>query len=108
MKGRDERGRFLPGNRESVGNKGNRRPKWGNQNARVHGLYSRAWFNVFEVDPDGWLRITYLHGKPVNLRIHPDTYFTDENGVYFRDDIIQEIERRILENGGKTGLMSNH
>lgn len=33
-------GRFLPGNKVAVGNRGNTKPKWGNRNALKHGLYS--------------------------------------------------------------------
>ncbi|QPR68594.1 hypothetical protein I6G82_02885 [Lysinibacillus macroides] len=39
---RDGRGRFLPGNTESIGNKGNTHPKYGNQNARKHGFFSKV------------------------------------------------------------------
>ena len=35
---RDSRGRFLPGNQVAKGNKGNRKPKYGNSNALNHGL----------------------------------------------------------------------
>lgn len=39
--GRDPKnGRFLPGNKIAVGNRGNENPKWRNQNAVKHGLYS--------------------------------------------------------------------
>lgn len=36
---RDRFGRFLPGNQVAVGNRGNREPKYGNNNAMKHGLY---------------------------------------------------------------------
>ncbi|HEM6577781.1 hypothetical protein [Streptococcus orisratti] len=36
---RDRFGRFLPGNQAAVGNRGNRKPKYGNNNAMKHGLY---------------------------------------------------------------------
>lgn len=35
---RDSRGRFLPGNQVAKGNRGNRKPKYGNSNALNHGL----------------------------------------------------------------------
>lgn len=38
---RDARGRFLPGNQVARGNRGNRQPKYGNNNAMKHGLYNR-------------------------------------------------------------------
>lgn len=38
---RDVRGRFLPGNQVARGNRGNRQPKYGNNNAMKHGLYNR-------------------------------------------------------------------
>ena len=38
---RDVRGRFLPGNQVARGNRGNRQPKYGNNNAMKHGLYSQ-------------------------------------------------------------------
>lgn len=38
---RDKQGRFLAGNQVAIGNKGNRRPKFGNKNAVKHGLRRR-------------------------------------------------------------------
>ena len=35
---RDSRGRFSPGNQVAKGNRGNRKPKYGNSNALKHGL----------------------------------------------------------------------
>lgn len=37
---RDKRGRFVKGNTVSVSNKGNTYPKWGNSNAKKHGLHA--------------------------------------------------------------------
>lgn len=42
---RDERGRFLPGHTISKGNRGNGHSKYGNQNARKHGMNSRQLFS---------------------------------------------------------------
>lgn len=38
---RDNGGRFLHGNQVARGNRGNRKPKYGNNNAMKHGLYNR-------------------------------------------------------------------
>jgi len=46
-------GRFLPGNKIAKGNKGNRRPKYGNTNALKHGMYKR----IAMVANNGWLVI---------------------------------------------------
>jgi len=42
MKERDPKtGKFLPGNKITQGNKGNRKPKWGNKNAVVTGEHEK-------------------------------------------------------------------
>lgn len=86
---RDRLGRFAPGNQYAVGNRGNRNPKWGNRNAVKHGFYERL--TIFYVDTDGWLRIRALKGVPVRIRIPPDAYFVDEQGVHIRQDILDRL-----------------
>lgn len=35
-------GKFIQGNKVAIGNRGNRLSKWGNENARKHGLFART------------------------------------------------------------------
>ncbi|MDB5053932.1 MAG: hypothetical protein JWM44_1982 [Bacilli bacterium] len=90
---RDQRGRFAPGNQLSVGNKGNRRPKWRNQNAVKHGFYARAWLDIFTIDADGWLNIRIIGGKFIGIRVHPDAFEKGADGIYLREDIVDVVER---------------
>lgn len=89
MSGRDKLGRFAPGNQIAVGNKGNRNPKWGNKNAVKHGFYEKL--TIWTVDPGGWLNISVLKGAPARIRIHPDDFFVDEEGVHIRLDILEKL-----------------
>ena len=91
MSGRNELGRFAPGNQIAAGNQGNRNSKWGNQNAVTHGLHAKM-IDIISVDPDEWLNIGMINGKHVGIRIHPDAYKKDEEGVHIRFDVVEILE----------------
>jgi hypothetical protein len=99
MSGRDELGRFTPGNQVAAGNQGNRNPKWGNRNAVTHGFHEK--FDIITVDPDGWLNIKVINGKHVGIRIHPNAYIIDEEGVHIRLDVLDILKGRGIHS--KTG-----
>lgn len=63
---RDERGRFLTGHSISKGNRGNRRAKYGNQNARKHGLFSKQLFGQ-EIIGDDLILIAIHKGVAVRF-----------------------------------------
>jgi hypothetical protein len=92
MTGRDKRGRFAPGNQISAGNSGNRSPKWGNTNAVKHGLF-RIKLNLYKVDPDGWLHLIMIRGESINIRIHPDKFTKDGEGIRLHNDVVDGLEK---------------
>lgn len=69
-------GRFLPGNKIAVGNRGNRNPKWGNKNAFKHGFYGHVQLHKF--DKDGCLYVFF--NRNFAYKVTPDQYFHDEQG----------------------------
>lgn len=88
-------GRFLPGNRAAVGNKGNTKPKWGNKNALKHGLFTSTV--VPKVKEDGYLYLSkYKYGAGIEdvIRIAPEGFIKDEDGIRLRDDLWEELEKR--------------
>lgn len=92
MKQRDERGYFLPGNTVAVGNKGNRNPKFGNQNAIVHGLYGRVWpgLNTLLPSPDGERMIVIQNGQAIGVL--QKKYWKRHKGVLrVRKDVIDVL-----------------
>lgn len=78
---RDSRGRFLPGNQVAKGNKGNRKPKYGNSNALKHGL--RRGYTGLLPSLKGGVSI-YKNGA--YLGTLPDKYFHhSEDGALWVD-----------------------
>lgn len=82
-------GRFLPGNRCAVGNRGNRTPKWGNRNAVKHGFFARAILMRPYVGHDGWLNI-----PEANLKLSPEVFVIEEDRIFVRDDILEMLKAR--------------
>lgn len=60
-------GQFIRNNKASIGNRGNRQPKWGNQNAVVHGLCSSGCY----IDKRG--RLVISNGRSINI-LPPGTF----------------------------------
>ena len=78
---RDSRGRFLPGNQVAKGNRGNRKPKYGNSNALKHGL--RRGYTGLLPSREGGVSI-YKNGA--YLGTLPDKYFNhSEDGALWVD-----------------------
>ena len=78
---RDSQGRFLPGNQVAKGNKGNRKPKYGNSNALKHGL--RRGYTGLLPSREGGVSI-YKNGA--YLGTLPDKYFNhSEDGALWVD-----------------------
>ena len=69
-------GRFLPGNKIALGNKGNQNPKWGNKNAEKHGYYSKV--KLASVGEDGylWIHLNHRHA----IRVRPNHFSRDGAG----------------------------
>jgi uncharacterized protein YjcR len=87
---RDEKGRFLPGNKAAKGNKGNRNPKWNNKNAVKHGFYQD--FILAKLREDGNL---HLIKRGSSVVVGPTGYIREEDGrIRLRDDIVQELKNR--------------
>ncbi|MDP4085796.1 MAG: hypothetical protein Q8934_14415 [Bacillota bacterium] len=85
-------GRFLLGNQIAVGNKGNRKPKWGNKNAIKHGAYGLIT-PLAKVHNDGNLYI-WISRKTV-IKIAPEGFIKYEDGrIAIRDDIAPLLEER--------------
>lgn len=81
---RDGLGRFLPGNQIARGNKGNRKPKYGNKNALKHGL--RQTYTGVLRNRKGGLSI-YKNG--VYLGTLPEKYYhTTESGELMIDILV--------------------
>ncbi|WP_225340644.1 hypothetical protein [Lysinibacillus capsici] len=64
---RDTKGRFLPGNTIAKGNSGNTKPKYGNQNAKKHGLFSKVLHGQEIVGDD---LILYAFHKGIAIRFY--------------------------------------
>ncbi|MED1489182.1 MULTISPECIES: hypothetical protein [Bacillus] len=81
-------GRFLPGNKAAVGNRGNRNPKWGNKNALKHGFYGKV--SLWKVQNDGNLRISQSGGLAVIIK--PGGFIKDKDGsIMLRNDIVEKL-----------------
>lgn len=79
MEGKDPvTGRFLPGNKIAKGNKGNRRPKYGNSNALKNGMYKR----IAMVADNGWLIVD--QGPYRAKWFSPETFVLLDNRVYLK------------------------
>ncbi|WP_338754879.1 hypothetical protein [Bacillus sp. FJAT-52991] len=87
-------GRFLPGNKAAVGNRGNCNPKWGNKNAVKHGFYETI--TIMKVQDDGWLFIFQSGAGAV--RINPDAYYVvsdnEKQGFAIRMNIVEDLLSR--------------
>jgi hypothetical protein len=81
-------GRFLPGNQTAVGNRGNRKPKWGNKNAKKHGLFSTFVFP--RILDDGRLLLYKKGYDPIV--ISPEGFIIDDGYLCIRTDILEELE----------------
>lgn len=64
---RDAKGRFLPGNTAAQGNRGNIKPKYGNQNAKKHGLFAKVLHGQEIVGDD---LILYAFHKGIAIRFY--------------------------------------
>lgn len=83
-------GRFLPGNQVAAGNKGNRKPKWGNQNAMKHGFCSNISFLRLQEDES-----LLAQSKGNCLLIKPGFAYKDENGnLMVHDGIIRLLREK--------------
>lgn len=71
-------GRFLPGNKAALGNRGNTKPKWGNKNALKHGLFSAHFVPVLSKDKK-ILRIYISRSNFVCF--HPGEWEYDQQGI---------------------------
>lgn len=86
---RDARGRFLPGNQVARGNRRNRQPKYGNNNAMQHGLYNR--YTGLLPSRNGDLSI-YKNGVCLGS-LHKKYYHTTAKGEIMID--VQVVQRLI-------------
>lgn len=87
---RDELGRFVKGNTVARGNKGNRQPKYGNQNALKHGLYARTYLYYIKRLDDGSL----LLNNGINpIRINKDGYKVKNDRIYIRNDVADHLKK---------------
>lgn len=78
---RDKLGRFLPGNQVAKGNRGNRKPKFGNTNALKHGL-RRGYTGLLPRRTGG----VSVYKKGAYLGTLPDKYFYhSEDGALWVD-----------------------
>lgn len=79
-------GRFLPGNRVAIGNKGNGKSKWKNRNAVKHGyygIYRRCW-----IEDSGRLVIEMgREGRTINIITLPQGGFEvlDDGSINLND-----------------------
>ncbi|MEH7081059.1 hypothetical protein V7101_21055, partial [Bacillus velezensis] len=92
---RDARGRFLPGNRAAVGNKGNKKPKYGNKNAFKHGLCSS--FTWVEPDEDGRMLIQKFtnNGQYIGYVASSGYIFYEEEEMYwFHPNLVEAMHQR--------------
>ena len=71
---RDERGRFLRGNTVSVGNRGNHYAKYGNANAKKHGMHSKLLFAQQIVDNE--LILHAIH-RGVSIRFYAGEWINE-------------------------------
>lgn len=90
-KQRDEKGRFLPGNQVALRNKGNQSPKYGNQNAKKHGFYSKSNFTIrFQVD--GSICVYTLAG--FTYLVQREEWARDESGrIWIADEAAENLKR---------------
>lgn len=80
-------GRFLPGNKTAVGNRGNRKPKWGNKNAMTHGMYAEIFLPRIR---DGYL---YLISQYSIMCLKPDYFYQDQDGlIWVHDEVVPILE----------------
>ncbi|MCM3800031.1 hypothetical protein M4A92_15660 [Caldibacillus thermoamylovorans] len=81
-------GRFLPGNKIAVGNRGNCKPKWGNKNALKHGFFQNM--TCYEFLNDGRLKLFNRYGN--HVIISRPGYMIDEEGcVRIHDAFIPKL-----------------
>ena len=86
---RDARGRFLPGNQVARGNRGNRQPKYGNNNAMKHGLYNR--YTGLLPSRSGSLSI-YKNGVYLGF-LRKEYFYTTDKGEIMVD--VKAVQRLI-------------
>ncbi|GEM_PF-1938973 len=76
LRQRDERGRFVRGNTVAVGNKGNRHSKYGNENAKKHGMYSKL---LFAQEIVGDELILHAFHKGVSIRFYEGEWINNRD-----------------------------
>lgn len=86
-------GRFMPGNKIAVGNKGNREPKWRNRNAVKHGfdsLYKECWIEDEQLHVVNGIR----NGEVVVIIFAPGLFSADSDGsITLRQDYAHLFNR---------------
>lgn len=89
---RDARGRFLSGNKAAVGNRGNRKPKYGNRNAMKHGLYETLIYP--RIREDGSIVLIKGNGEGITaLKMNPSYCHVDDDGAFWLHvDVLKELE----------------
>jgi hypothetical protein len=81
-------GRFLPGNKAAAGNRGNRKPKWGNKNAFKHGLWAEWFYPQIKGDQ---LVITSQYRQ---FCIKPGYFYQSQDGrIWIHDDAVPLLEK---------------
>lgn len=84
---RDSRGMFIKGNQAAKGNKGNKKPKWGNNNAVTSGNYVR-YSGLSE--RNGFVYIIVDHYSVGVL--DSDQYYVDNGQIY----VVKELAARLV------------
>lgn len=83
---RDSNGRFVQGNQAAKGNKGNKKPKWGNSNAVTSGQYIR-YSGLSE--RDGFVYVIADHYSVGVL--DPNQYYIDNGQIYVSDELAASL-----------------
>lgn len=89
--GRDERGLFTKGNSIAKGNRGNRYPKYGNQNSLKHGLYCRAVYALRYDESSGRL---FLKASGATIAEIPAEHFCIDAGQVYCSPAAVEVLKR--------------
>ncbi len=87
-------GRFLPGNKAAVGNRGNRHPKYGNKNAMTHGCF--AVWTGYRLNDDGTLTLFSTSRDFKAVKVSRNGYTLNSNG---EPDLKEEVLTAIRERG---------
>ncbi|MGG4462630.1 hypothetical protein ABEO79_00235 [Micromonospora provocatoris] len=93
-------GRFMKGNTASIGNKGNRNPKWGNKNAVKHGLYETVILpKILDNGNLSLIKMNPIKGFISGYILHSSTFHIDEidKGFWINTDVIQQLNEKGLQ-----------